>query len=1564
MANHPLATIWVDGQTVISAAYMQVIDDVVMRLLEGKTTPAEVLDLLGGAPTTHTHDMLMTVLERLKLAGISEGAEVNPPQVTTTERSTGTSVALRSYAPDDIRNMVLTHAPGGEAAVSSAFGRTGDVVATTGDYTAEQITDTANAVIMTIAERSKLYGIADGAQVNPAHVSAPEKAAGTATADRTFSPVDIKDMIATFAGAITSIFGRTGVVTAQSGDYTADQITETSTAKIMTGDERSKLSGIATGAQVNRAISSQAQAEAGADNTTDMTPLRAAQAIAAQVPDATSGTKGRVQLAGGIGGTAAAPWPVGLRLSGPTDVTLGSVADGQFLTRSGSSIVGASGTGTFDISALTVEPLVDNAADSVPFLDNSAGANRRVLPRSLGAPLVLGDPYDDRLIKIAAKGQDISASLRAALAATASGQYTTIKLIGAGTGARDGSNNWLFQLPASKRIAIVGEGPHGFHLSHAFTADATAWPIFSQTAGSGGVMHLENLVLQGTWSSQSTKQEVSGARFTNLRQYREVRLYGLRGIDGVEMGFTAQECGIVDVDRCQVERCTSNPFDINGRRVSIRNSKAFYSRGNCFAIYVPSAVSDDENWLDSGRIVDCEAAWTLGILAAAPRLTISRNHLDVPFNYGIRVYADESSTGEVIAREMAITDNLITNCLANDQVNVATVVNRAITIDSYTRAAAKILIRGNRVASTFGALWNGTNYQTPSVLTRGLASADDSSGLYAVAGFGNAWQAPTTASREPAHRRIVALSISSQSAPGYGDFLIRDNTGRDVIQTESWQYGWVLHNNASGTNWAVPLAETAWASVSATRANFAGPGSDVWFQKCRLEIGIGATTKSGAIVTAQYSATGSAPWTDLCAVTLTSGTSTTLYGSYVDLPNETIQAPAWIRVIGEGGDGSTNVAVTRMVLNVVRDGDQCFDTNASQRGGGAVLSVFGRTSAVSAAAGDYTADQITETATNVVMTADERAKLSAIDPGVAPLPTQVTSGEITASTETALRSFSPADIKSMAQVNALFSSSVSQMKIGDVAYRDTAVHLGDTTLPPSARLIFQQDQLFKVQWVQATLPANSATPVDVALPLRVNPAKTLVLYAAPRSRNGGPTGTYRFNLSKYGHVRLGLLNNGRSLRFEPIDRGEANAPESVAAAQVIEYIGPAGGAYEFANLGVYDVTVSGVSMQATQNFTSALASDAVLQKTWICCDRGSGGSTARENGPIAFPSSLSAFTVIFPRPTAPFSTTTRAQVIHFSGSAWRLGKVYGGITPPSFNTGALCAAVVNGGTGDTNGNTVTLAGATGTAATFTTTSTGGVVSALVLAGAGSMSAVPSNPATFTGGGTGLTAFIHYNTGADAGDVLIRDKYPTSFNDSTRAFTNAAGVATQSIGGWERTMILPGGVMGVGGTTSSALIATDTDPLLRPGTGADPTDLSNINYVFDAAHTSSGQNIMAVVLEDTLGGSLGMRVTRFTQAAPTDAANTDIDITTASIIDKDETLLLGCVTSATAGSTPSGTSGTPPSGGTGGYQRAHCLLLPYKSPAGVQYARIQAPDLAAIANLDAQVVALPRSVLSA
>lgn len=61
------------------------------------------------------------------------------------------------------------------------------------------------------------------------------------------------------------------------------------------------------------------------------------------VVDAAAATKGVIQLAGQLGGTAASPDVRGLReTGGPTLLTLGAIADGQYLMRSGTNLIGGS----------------------------------------------------------------------------------------------------------------------------------------------------------------------------------------------------------------------------------------------------------------------------------------------------------------------------------------------------------------------------------------------------------------------------------------------------------------------------------------------------------------------------------------------------------------------------------------------------------------------------------------------------------------------------------------------------------------------------------------------------------------------------------------------------------------------------------------------------------------------------------------------------------------------------------------------------------------------------------------------------------------------------------------------------------------------------------------------------------------------------------------------------------------------------------------------------------------------------------------------------------------------
>lgn len=118
----------------------------------------------------------------------------------------------------------------------------------------------------TTAEKNKLAGIEAGAQ---------------------------KNVVPTWS----TIFGKPSTFPSDNHGHGAGDITDATNKRFMTDAERSKLTNIATGAQANRSISTQAQAETGTDNTTDMTPLRVKQAILALSPvQSVAGKTGAVAL--------------------------------------------------------------------------------------------------------------------------------------------------------------------------------------------------------------------------------------------------------------------------------------------------------------------------------------------------------------------------------------------------------------------------------------------------------------------------------------------------------------------------------------------------------------------------------------------------------------------------------------------------------------------------------------------------------------------------------------------------------------------------------------------------------------------------------------------------------------------------------------------------------------------------------------------------------------------------------------------------------------------------------------------------------------------------------------------------------------------------------------------------------------------------------------------------------------------------------------------------------------------------------------------------------------------
>jgi hypothetical protein len=104
---------------------------------------------------------------------------------------------------------------------------------------------------------------------------------------------------------------------------------------------------------------------------------------------------------------------------------------------------------------------------------------------------------------------------------------------------------------------------------------------------------------------------------------------------------------------------------------------------------------------------------------------------------------------------------------------------------------------------------------------------------------------------------------------------------------------------------------------------------------------------------------------------------------------------------------------------------------------------------------------------------------------------------------------------------------------------------------------------------------------------------------------------------------------------------------------------------------------------------------------------------------------------------------------------------------------ALSAAVAAGGTGYTDGDTLSTSGGTGTPATFTATVSGGVVTAVTLDTAGSYTVVPTDPVSTTGGtGTGCTLTVTWDTEGQfaAGDLLWAKDFAEAANNGLKTVT--------------------------------------------------------------------------------------------------------------------------------------------------------------------------------------------------
>jgi hypothetical protein len=184
----------------------------------------------GGGPTTLNIDTLGAMPIRLR-DGVSDPA--------ATDILAG---ALYDIWYDGTQFRLMTPMPSmASGSVVSVFGRQGAIAQQTGDYTTDQVTEgTANKFFTAARAQAAMAGLYQ-TPISGAPSSWPTLGTAAGHASTDFEPALGNPSVSGYvlssntagarswvaqSGGVASAFGRTGAVTAHSGDYTTDQVTE------------------------------------------------------------------------------------------------------------------------------------------------------------------------------------------------------------------------------------------------------------------------------------------------------------------------------------------------------------------------------------------------------------------------------------------------------------------------------------------------------------------------------------------------------------------------------------------------------------------------------------------------------------------------------------------------------------------------------------------------------------------------------------------------------------------------------------------------------------------------------------------------------------------------------------------------------------------------------------------------------------------------------------------------------------------------------------------------------------------------------------------------------------------------------------------------------------------------------------------------------------------------------------------------------------------------------------------------------------------------------------------
>jgi hypothetical protein len=184
---------------------------------------------------------------------VAQTSDYDAIQVDYDNSGSGLTATDVNAAIDEVYSVALGNTSGNGSTVSSVFGRTGIVVAENGDYTAAQVTNAFDKTIDTtddIVEGGTNFFV-NATQLNiinnQSGTNSGDQIALTVSYDNTNSGLTATDVqnaidevyIAATSGAnlVDSVFGRTGDVVAENGDYTAAQVTNAFDKTVNTTDD-------------------------------------------------------------------------------------------------------------------------------------------------------------------------------------------------------------------------------------------------------------------------------------------------------------------------------------------------------------------------------------------------------------------------------------------------------------------------------------------------------------------------------------------------------------------------------------------------------------------------------------------------------------------------------------------------------------------------------------------------------------------------------------------------------------------------------------------------------------------------------------------------------------------------------------------------------------------------------------------------------------------------------------------------------------------------------------------------------------------------------------------------------------------------------------------------------------------------------------------------------------------------------------------------------------------------------------------------------------------------------